>query len=83
MFRDVVPESDLIIVLLGRKYGVINYSGEYILPCIYNNINISNNIITASKSLIDYIFNENGELLYIVKKSATLDTEVLAKVSAL
>ena len=48
-----------------------------------HNIKISNNIITASKSLIDYTFNTNGELLYIVKKSATLDTEVLIKASAL
>ena len=60
----MVAESVLIIVQAGGKYGVINYSGEYILPCQYDRIDyINNGVIVARKSNKRYEFNQSGELV--------------------
>ena len=61
----MVAESVLIIVQVGRKYGAINYSGEYILPCQYDRIDLNDGVIVARKSNTRYEFNQSGELVKI------------------
>ena len=55
--------SSAIRVVLNYQFGVINYSGEYILPCKYDRICLCNDIIIATKTNKELIFDEKGELI--------------------
>ena len=59
------------MVGLNYQYGVINYNGEYILPCQYDDINVFDDCIIAAKSDTKYEFSLSGELLNILNLEDT------------
>ena len=63
IFDELSFVGSAIRVVLNYQYGVINYSGEYILPCEYDKISIIDDIIIATKSNKELIFDEKGELI--------------------
>ena len=67
IFNDATIVKPFIIVFLKqcgvRKCGVINFYGEFILPCQYDEINVLDKRIIAKKDNIEFIFDEIGELV--------------------
>ena len=66
IFSDIYVTDSVIIAVLGCKFGVLNYNGDYILPCEYDDINLCTDIIIAEKSNISYGFNLDGEFIKIL-----------------
>ena len=63
IFDELEFIGSAIRVAINYQFGVINYSGEYILPCEYDRICLCNDIIIATKTNKELIFDEKGELI--------------------
>ena len=63
IFDELEFIGSAIRVAINYQFGVINYSGEYILPCEYDRICLCNDIIIATKTNKELIFDEKGEMI--------------------
>ena len=67
IFNDATIVKPFIIVFLKqcgvRKCGVINFCGEFILPCQYDEINVLDKKKIKKKDNIEFIFDEIGEMV--------------------
>ena len=67
IFNDATIVKPFIIVFLKqcgvKKCGIINFYGEFILPCQYDEINVLDKRIIAKKDNLEFIFDEIGELV--------------------
>ena len=55
--------DSLIIVEKNKKYGAIDYKGKVLIPCKYNQLSYSDNILRAKDDNGRYIFNGTGKMI--------------------
>ena len=54
----------LVILIIHKKWGCINGRNEVVIPCIYDNIDIGDNIFTGVKELKRFDFDAEGVPIY-------------------
>lgn len=68
--------SNNIVVLKGKKYGVISITGEKIVPCNYKQIDIiGQNIYATNDDENVTIFNSKGEQIELDKEEAIINVK--------